>query len=78
MSSRPGEQAPARLLVQLERHRAAVEAHLERLEVDLGLVRLHQRPDLLLGQHDRQAGRIFVQLEKKMSANEDATTARKP
>ena len=44
----------AALGVELERHGAAVEADLERLEVDLGLARLHQRLDVLLRQHDRQ------------------------
>ena len=48
------EQAAAALGVELERHGAAAEAHLERLEVDLGLAGRHQRADLLLGQHDRQ------------------------
>src|ERR671911_2206045 len=44
----------ASLRVEVERDRAAREAHLERLEVDLGLARLHQGADLLLGQHNRQ------------------------
>ena len=72
------EQAVPALGVELERHGAAGEAHLERLEVDLGLARLHQRLDLLLRQHDRDAAPILVQLEKKMSAKEDATIAWKP
>ena len=77
MSSRPVEQPVAALLLDLERHRAAVEADLERLEVDLGLAGRHQRADLLLGQHDRQQPDLR-QLEKKMSAKLDATTAWKP
>src|SRR3954452_9917777 len=40
--------------MDLERDRLAVEAHLERLEVDLGLPGGHQRLDLVLGQHDRE------------------------
>ena len=50
----PVEQPVAALGVELERHRAAVEADLERLEVDLALARLHQRAHLVLRQHDRQ------------------------
>src|SRR3954451_21923356 len=40
--------------VELERDRAPGEAHLERLEVDLGLPRLHQRAHLRFCEHDRQ------------------------
>ena len=38
-------------------HGAAVEADLVRLEVDLGLARLHQRAHVVLGQHAPAAGR---------------------
>src|SRR3954454_19447061 len=48
------EQAPARLGLEFERHGAAVEAHFERLEVDLAIAGRHQRAHLILGQHDRE------------------------
>src|SRR4051812_33615645 len=48
------EQAPARLGLEFERHGAAVEAHFERLEVDLAITGRHQRAHLILGQHDRK------------------------
>src|SRR5687768_16600373 len=50
----PVEQAVADVVVELERHSAAVEAHLARLEVDLRRAGLHQRTGFVLGQHDRQ------------------------
>src|SRR3954447_4605932 len=40
--------------MDLERDRPAVEAHLERLEVDLALPGGHQSLDVVLGQHDRE------------------------
>ena len=78
MSSRPVEQAPARLGVELERDGAAVEADLERLEVDLGLAGLPSAPRTSSSGSTTGSRPIFVQLEKKMSANEAATTALKP
>ena len=54
MSSRPVEQALPDLRVDLERYIAAVEGDDLALEVDGRLVRLHQRPHVLLRQRDRQ------------------------
>ena len=73
----PFEQPAAALGVELERHGTAVEADLERLEVDLGAAGRHQRPTSSSGSTTGSRP-IFVQLEKKMSAKLALTTAWKP
>ena len=57
----PVQQALPDLGVDVERYIAAVERDDLALEVDGRLVRLHQRPDLLLGQRAPAAAPIFVQ-----------------
>ena len=61
MSSRPVQQPLPDLGVDLERYIAAVERDDLALEVDGRLVRLHQRPHLLLRQRDGSTP-ILVQL----------------
>src|SRR4051812_5180597 len=60
----PLEQAPARLGVELEADRPAVEADLERVEVDLGLAGLHERAHVVLGHHHGQQADLRAVVEE--------------
>ena len=68
----------AAVLLDLERHGAAVEADLERLEVDLGLAGLHQRAHVLLRQPHRQQADLQAVGEEDVGERARDTTAWKP